>query len=145
MVFVDYIQQLLEHWQVLRPDATYHFSASESCQTLTLAVDNTLDQAINNLLNNAADANPDNVKVSIDSNNQQLILMIQDYGEGIAPEIAEQLGKPFISTKGKGLGLGLFLSHATINRYHGSITLRSHNDGGTLATLLLPVNSAQGL
>ena len=143
--FVEYMQQLLNHWQVLRPDANYHFSASKICQTLTLKVDNTLDQAINNLLNNAADAKPDNVEVTIDGNENELILMIQDHGEGIAPDIAEQLGKPFISTKGKGLGLGLFLSHATINRYNGSITLRNHKDGGTLATITLPVNPPQSL
>lgn len=145
LIFVEYMQRLLDHWQVLRPDANYHFSASEVCQTLTLEVDNTLDQAITNLLNNAADAKPDNVEVTIDGNENELIVMIQDYGEGIAPEIAEQLGKPFISTKGKGLGLGLFLSHATISRYHGSITLRSHKDGGTLATVVLPVNPPPSL
>ncbi len=142
-IFVDYMQQLLSHWQVLRPDANYHFSATTSCQTLALEVDTTLDQAINNLLNNAADAKPDGIEVTVDNNKNALILMIRDRGEGITPDIAEQLGKPFISTKGKGLGLGLFLSHATISRYNGSITLRNHDDGGTIATIMLPVSPVQ--
>jgi len=145
VICTEYVQQLLSHWQVLRPDATYQFSASDSSQLLTLEVDTTLDQAINNLLNNAADAKADNIEVSVGSDDKQLILTIRDHGEGIPPDLAEQLGKPFISTKGKGLGLGLFLSHATISRYNGSITLRNHVDGGTLATIILPAKPAQAL
>ncbi|ARN74618.1 ATP-binding protein [Oceanicoccus sagamiensis] len=143
VVLADYISQLLNHWQVLRPDAHYQFSATKACYQLTLEVDTTLDQAINNLLNNAADAKPDNIEVTVDGNNHELTVMIRDHGEGIDPDVAEQLGKPFISTKGKGLGLGLFLSHATINRYNGSITLHNHPEGGTLATIKLPVNPLQ--
>ena len=51
-----------------------------------------------------------------------------------------QLGKAFVSNKkGKGLGLGLFLSSATAERYGGDIRLYNHQGGGTEAELRLPI------
>jgi two-component system sensor histidine kinase RegB len=52
--------------------------------------------------------------------------------------IAEQIGKPFFTTKGKGFGLGLFLSKASVTRAGGSVKLYSHEEGGTLTELRLP-------
>ena len=52
--------------------------------------------------------------------------------------IADQLGETFVSTKSKGLGIGLFLTHATINRFGGGVSLYNHHDGGTLTEVTLP-------
>ena len=41
---------------------------------------------------------------------QWIRLTIRDHGAGVPLAIAEQIGRPFITTKGKGFGLGLFLS-----------------------------------
>jgi two-component system sensor histidine kinase RegB len=136
-----YLQQLLSHWQVLRPQSNFHLSIASQCQQHTLQVEPTLEQAICNLLNNAADASDQAIEITASCQPDCLLITIRDHGAGIAMEIAEQIGKPFVSTKGKGLGLGLFLSHATINRYGGSIELFNHDEGGTLAELRLPLNS----
>ena len=50
------------------------------------------------------------------------------------------MGKPFVTTKRKGLGLGLFLSHATVARFNGQVALYNHEEGGTLAELSMPLN-----
>ncbi len=63
---------------------------------------------------------------------------IRDHGPGVPPAIAEAIGKPFITTKGKGFGLGLFLSKASVTRAGGSVKLYSHEQGGTLTELRLP-------
>lgn len=136
-----YLQQLLSHWQVLRPQCHFHLSIAPQCQQRTLLVEPTLEQAISNLLNNAADASDQAIEVTANCQANDLVISIRDHGAGIAMEIAEQIGKPFVSTKGKGLGLGLFLSHATINRYGGSIELFNHPEGGTLAELRLPLTA----
>ncbi|WP_101757769.1 ATP-binding protein [Oceanicoccus sp. KOV_DT_Chl] len=137
----EYIQNILDHWQVLRPQVSFSLHSSE-IPLGSIQVDSTLEQAIVNLLNNAADANPDNIDVHISRQGQQVQITIRDHGSGIDLAIAEQMGKPFITTKGKGLGLGLFLTHATISRYGGSIKLFNHPEGGAQAELLLPLNSA---
>ncbi len=135
-----YLQQVINRWQVLRPQASYQLTLSDACHHTEFNVDPTLEQAFNNLLNNAADANPDNIQITADCTAHTARFNIRDHGPGIDLEIAEHIGKPFVSNKGKGLGLGLFLTHATIKRYGGSIELHNHIEGGTQAELRLPIN-----
>jgi two-component system sensor histidine kinase RegB len=135
---VEYLQEVLTHWQVIRPTAQYTFTYSDNSHHKTLQLDLTLKQAIINILNNAADACPDNIEVKLSCHNDTIVIRIRDHGAGIPQDIADQMGKPFISTKRQGLGLGLFLSHATINRYGGKIELHNCSDGGTLAEIEIP-------
>ena len=58
--------------------------------------------------------------------------------DGTDLAIAEQIGRPFFTTKGKGFGLGLFLSQASVTRAGGSVKLYNHEEGGTLTELCLP-------
>ncbi len=136
-----YLKKLLEHWQVTRPDSSYKLHIQQTGAAPLLNVDSTLNQAVCNLLNNAADACHRDIEIALQWQDRQLRITIRDHGPGIALETAEQLGKPFISTKGKGLGLGLFLSHATVNRYGGSIELNNHPEGGCQAQLQLPLDT----
>ncbi|MCR8921600.1 ATP-binding protein [Dasania sp. GY-MA-18] len=136
----DYLEQLLSHWQVIRPNAQFNFTSQAGTAPTTL-VDTTLEQAILNLLNNAADASPQTIAIHLSWNAHHYTLSIRDHGPGISAEIAEQMGQPFISTKGRGLGLGLFLSHATVQRYGGNIELHNHPQGGTVAELNIPYNN----
>lgn len=140
-VIAAYMQQLLDHWQVIRPDSNYVADIDESCRSNSLEVDPTLEQTIINLLNNAADACADNIEITVNCQHAALLITIRDHGPGIPLDMTEQLGKPFVTTKGKGLGLGLFLTHATINRYKGTIELHNHPDGGTVAKISLPLNT----
>jgi two-component system sensor histidine kinase RegB len=43
-----------------------------------------------------------------------------------------------LTTKGKGFGLGLFLSQASVTRAGGTVKLYNHEEGGTLTELKLP-------
>ncbi|TDO13892.1 MULTISPECIES: ATP-binding protein [Halomonas] len=129
---------VVQRWLVLRPDVSHHLAVAERRGHPWLAVDATLDQALTNLLNNAADANPDDITIRLDWNDDEVIIDIRDHGPGVAMSIADQLGETFISTKSKGLGIGLFLTHATINRFGGGVRLYNHPQGGTLTEVTLP-------
>jgi two-component system sensor histidine kinase RegB len=135
----DYIESILTHWQVIRPAGNYQLTIDDSCHQCYLLIDLTLEQAIANLLNNAADSGTEAIEINVLCQNQQMQLSIRDYGTGIPLDIIDNIGKPFISHKGKGLGLGLFLTHATISRLGGDIALYNHDDGGTLAEIHLPL------
>ena len=52
--------------------------------------------------------------------------------------LLDNFAKPFTSDKADGLGLGLFLSHSTITRFGGTVSLQQIKNGGTLTTLILP-------
>ena len=136
----NYLKQILEHWQVLRPSARFELNIGSHSVMAFIEVDATLEQAIGNLLNNAADASTQPLQITLDWDECDITLSIRDHGPGVPHDIGHQIGKPFVTAKGKGLGLGLglFLSHATVARYGGEIRLLNHPEGGTLAELQLP-------
>jgi len=134
----DWLSGVVQRWLVLRPDVSHRLAVAEQRGTPWLTVDATLDQALTNLLNNAADANPNDIHISLDWNTDAVTIDIRDHGPGVAMAIADQLGETFVSTKSKGLGIGLFLTHATINRFGGGVSLYNHPEGGTLTEVILP-------
>ena len=65
-------------------------------------------------------------------------ICVQDWGDGFAPEVLENLGKLFQSTKGAGHGLGLFLAANVVRRLGGRLEARNPAMGGAEVRLLLP-------
>jgi two-component system, sensor histidine kinase RegB len=135
----DYLALVFEQWQLLRPEATATLMISGRGQSPMIDVELTLGQAIENILNNAANAWPKDIEVELDWSNTELTISISDNGPGIPAKTMQQIGKPIIREDGRGMGLGLLLSHATINRYRGRIELTNRRRGGTLAQLFLPL------
>ncbi|MFG6179061.1 ATP-binding protein [Halomonas sp. THAF12] len=134
----EWLAEVVQRWLVLRPDVGYRLEVTGRRGTPRLAVDTTLAQALTNLLNNAADANPNDIMIQLDWNPDEVVIDIRDHGPGVSLTIADQLGETFVSTKSKGLGIGLFLTHATINRFGGGVRLYNHPEGGTLTEVTLP-------
>lgn len=133
-----WLDEALNRWHLMRPESSYKFQLLGQGEVPRLAPPPDLTQALLNLLNNAADACPDNLAVSLNWDNEDIFIAIRDHGAGVPLAIAEQIGKPFFTTKGKGFGLGLFLSKASVTRAGGSVKLYSHEEGGTLTELHLP-------
>jgi two-component system sensor histidine kinase RegB len=141
-----FLHAVLQRWQIVRPTAQYRLQIDNTMSTTSvpasipsLRPDETLQQALLNLLNNGADASGEPLLLTLRWDNQYVLLQIRDRGAGVPLDIAEQLGKPFVTSKGKGLGLGLFLSNATIERCGGDIRLYNHPEGGTEVVLRLPI------
>lgn len=70
--------------------------------------------------------------------NHRLKMTVSDTGLGIAPEIAEHLFEPFISTKAEGIGLGLSICRTITEAYGGHISVRSMPRQGTAFEVVLP-------
>ena len=135
-----WLRLLLERWQLMRPEVTCRLQPLPEGPVPSIKGSPELGQSILNLLNNAADACPNNIQISLEWNAQRLRLCIRDYGPGVPLHIAEQLGTAFVTTKGKkGFGLGLFLSQAAVERTGGSVKLFNQDGGGTLTEVILPV------
>lgn len=133
----QFIAGILSEWQLMRPAASFSFIKPETEPPLILA-EKTLSPAMLNLLNNAADASPDNIEVELSWKDRQISVEIRDRGEGLTPEAAENAGKPFFSTKGQGFGIGLFLANASIERMGGSVHLHNREGGGAVTRVILP-------
>ena len=134
----EWLESVLRRWHLMRPEASYRFQVLGLGTSPRLMPPTDLTQALLNLLNNAADACPDNLDISLNWDAQWTRLSIRDHGAGVPLAIAEQLGRPFFTTKGKGFGLGLFLSQASVTRAGGTVKLYNHEEGGTLTELRLP-------
>ena len=136
----NYCSTLIERWKIMRPEVISQVNFLNHCLDINTQFHPTIAQAIINLLNNAADASPENIEIEIYWDTQKLFWTIKDCGTGIAEEVNAHLGKTFISTKSKGLGIGLMLTQATINRYGGTVSLHNRKPKGTITQLELPFN-----
>ncbi len=134
-----WLETLVRGWQARRPGVPPRLQLDGPPPAPRIVAEQTLAQAIVNILNNAADASPSDVEVNGRWTTNELVLEIADRGTGLAPEVEQRAGEPFITTKEEGLGLGLFLAYATLNRFGGTVRLLRREGGGTLCRLTLPL------
>lgn len=136
----DFARTVLEKWTVRRPGVRYDFECPADSPGIEHDV--TLAQALENLLNNAADTDSEEIAITVKWDDTEVQVCIRDHGPGVARDIMENLGKPVLHADRNGLGIGLMLSQAAVERFGGRIALRNHRDGGALAVLTLPVADA---
>ena len=102
-------------------------------------------QLILNLTHNGFDAMPAkgtlNVRTCLEGN--QVILAVQDEGEGIDPSIIGKLGSPFFSTKDTGTGLGLSVCYGIAQRHSAEIHVATASTGTTFL-VRFPVQNDSG-
>ena len=135
----ELLQRVISEWTLMRPEVSYQYHQPENGTIPMVSAATTLQQALLNLFNNAADACPDNIEIRIAWDSTRIQLQIHDQGAGLPLKHADQLGKPFVTTKGRGLGIGLFLTSSTLARHQGEVRLYNHPQGGTLTEVELPI------
>ncbi|MBU8905823.1 ATP-binding protein [Desertibacillus haloalkaliphilus] len=102
---------------------------------------NQIKQVIINLLKNAIEAMKfgGSIYVYVGSYHDDYVrIRVVDQGEGIPDDKMTKLGEPFYTTKDKGTGLGLMVSHKIIENHHGQLRFVSKPNEGTSVDLLLP-------
>ncbi|MCK6550602.1 ATP-binding protein [Myxococcota bacterium] len=98
-------------------------------------------QSLVALVRNAIDASTSgDVAVSIAERDREVVISVEDRGEGMDSAVLAQAGDPFFTTKspGRGLGLGLFLVRAFAESLGGRLELDSRPGEGTRARVVLP-------
>lgn len=104
-------------------------------ETLLRLPPHAVAQALRSLVTNAQDASaPDSrVLVSARRSGDDVEIEVRDRGQGMAPTLLARAGEPFFTTKppGSGMGLGLFLSRAVIERLGGTLSIDSTPGEGT--------------
>ena len=139
----DWVSGALKRWAVRRPQVVYTLRCNNPDKPPTVEIDLTLTQALENLLNNATNAAGEGLEVELSWAQDWAHISVIDHGPGVPPELLQKLGKPVVHASDSGLGLGLLLSHATVERYGGNIELRNGPEGGTIATLSIPIHSTE--
>lgn len=134
-----WLQGLCARWQRDRAGVQAEISFDGPQPAPRLVVEQTLEHAILNVLNNAADASPQAVRVQVRWTPAELTLEVCDRGGGLAPELLGRVGTAGLTTKQDGLGLGLFLSFHTLRRFDGEVQLVDRTGGGTCCRVRLPL------
>lgn len=142
----DYLRYLVEQWQLMRPHVKISLHCSGTLPAPELTVERILDQALLNLLNNAADVSPQGIELEATWQKHHVTLEIRDHGPGISADVAARAGEAFFTTKGPGggIGIGLFLANATIERFGGTVNLFNRDGGGACVRVTLPLRHRDG-
>lgn len=92
-----------------------------------------------NLIRNARDAMPEggHLTVSASKVGDGVDIEIRDTGVGVAPQNLSRLMEPLYSTKARGLGLGLALSRAILDKNSGRLSVASELGAGSTFTVHL--------
>ena len=129
----------------MRPAVSVECRWSDATPAPSIIVEQTLSQAVINLFNNAADASPSTVEILGRSEADQVVIEIKDRGPGLSAEVARRAGEAFFSTKSPvGLGIGLFLANATIERFGGKVRIFNREGGGACTQIALPILAPGG-
>ncbi len=106
-----------------------------------------LQQALVNLFLNAIQASPrdSHIEIVADAQDDELVISINDQGEGIRSDVMDKIFNPFFTTKaeGEGSGLGLSIALGIIEHHKGHLRLENNPDRGVTATVHLPLRHAQ--
>lgn len=126
----DFVESLIARWQLLRPGM--QLQRDVQLPALLVRADPGLAHLLQALLDNAADASiqqgQHQVRLRLRVVDDALLGSIEDQG-GRVLEQRPMAGTLFVSTKADGLGVGLALSHATVESLGGELSLQTGIEG----------------
>lgn len=140
----EFVEDAIQRWRDTRPATELVVQLPTTTINPLILMDRTLTQALQNLLDNAADESPERILLNADWDEKLLKIQIRDFGKGLSTETKKLLGTPFFTSKneqgtGSGMGLGVYLTQTTLARYDGELNLNNHAEGGVLTTVKLPL------
>ena len=105
-----------------------------------------IEQVILNLARNAIEAMGDTDRLArylvirtYMREDGQAAVSVTDTGPPISEDLMDRIFEPFVTTKEKGMGLGLSISRSIIENHGGSLSANSNRQGGTTFQFFLPV------
>ncbi|HTU65180.1 MAG TPA: ATP-binding protein [Steroidobacteraceae bacterium] len=133
------LEDVIENWRLVRPTIELQREGAGQAR-----VDAAVGHLLQALLNNAADASEaagtPRVDLRLQSRGGELSGEIRDYGPGFDSAAPPLPGTLFRTNKAGGLGIGLALSHATVERLGGELAMNAVDAGrGVRVTFRLPL------
>jgi K+-sensing histidine kinase KdpD len=106
-----------------------------------------ISQVLTNLVENATKFSADNttIRITAEHRDNEIIISVEDEGNGIPPELHEKIFERFFQADGrktgrrKGTGLGLAICRGIVEAHQGKIWVDSQVDKGTRFSFSLPV------
>ncbi|WP_295426631.1 ATP-binding protein [uncultured Thiodictyon sp.] len=136
-----WLHRNLATWQSLNPDLALGIAISPRLHTRYVTPDFAIERAIANLLDNAVKATATCIQITAEEIGGCLELTVADDGHGMSPAAMAAFNQRCPIASIDGMGVGLFLGRAAVERRRGSLDF-APRDSGTAARLRLPLASA---
>ena len=138
-------EQVVARWSLLRPAVALE---REAVLSPGIRVDATVGHLLRALLDNAADAGESagdaRVALAMRCEDGFLVGHVRDHGRGFDPEAHGARDALFRSGKPEGMGVGLALSRAAIERLGGELVIQAEAGGGTWVRFRVPLEGGEG-
>lgn len=132
---LNIIRSEIDRRRQLSTSLTYTLTAPDGDSAQLLGNPDALEEAISNLLDNAARHAERTVRVDVAVADNDIAVAVRDDGPGVPPHLHERIFERFVSLDGDGSGLGLPIARGIAENHGG--TLEFH-DGAFL--LRLPID-----
>lgn len=137
----DFLIEVINEWEGSLADIEVITQFHNKKDSPNIVADRSLVYALTNILMNSAQASPTKIVIESGWNEHELSIAIKDNGHGIDKNILAHVGNNIVSGSGieKGMGIGLFLSKTTIERFGGTLLIDS-GDQGTTINIVIPLS-----
>ncbi len=104
-----------------------------------------IEQAIFNLLTNAAQASPPGGAITVKTRpaGETAEISVIDRGAGIEPRHLENIFNPFFTTRPDGVGLGLSIVSKIVDQHGGTMAVESEVGKGSVFRVFLPLRPGE--
>jgi len=139
-----FVDDTVREWRASRSTAAFDYQ-NDFVPDAAIISDVALKQVLFNLFDNALEASPAWIGLTVRRQEDTMVIVVRDAGPGFRPEMLESLGKPYQSSKARpGSGLGLFLVVNAIRKLGGTVAAANNPGGGASVTLTLPLATLSG-
>jgi two-component system, LuxR family, sensor kinase FixL len=108
-----------------------------------------IQQVVLNLVRNAVEAMGESESRTLEvvtgrGSDGMVSVDVVDSGPGLADSVLRQLFQPFVTTKERGMGIGLSICRSIIDAHGGRISVQPNRDVGTRFNFTLPIAEEMG-
>lgn len=137
VVVTDWLTGLLSRWRSLQPQASCACVIDTPGDAPSVDATPALEQAVVNLLNNAAQVAPQEMRVHLAWDAADIRIAVHDQGPGFPVDVLKYAGDEPVVSQTQGAGIGLWLTRAAVRQAGGRLELENPT-AGAVATLILP-------
>ena len=140
------IEEVLEDLEPLAREKKVVLIQRKSNELFMTGSDILIYRVVFNLVENSIKYNYDGgqVRVSVMEKDNNVVITVQDTGNGIPREYRERVFEPFFRVEKSrsrelgGVGLGLALVHEIVRFHEGNISIKESNENGTIFEVVMP-------
>lgn len=140
-----WLRQAVESWQALNPSGNIAIELPAEYKTLEMSFQLPLERALGNLFDNALRAGALHIFLTGTLDERNLVISIRDDGCGIPESALAAFAAGAPVTTYAGMGIGLLLARAAVERHSGRLDVARIGATGTHARVVFPIPRDQGM